>query len=225
MRRFLTKNMVVTAVLSLGFLFSATQLAHAGCGCKLKGLFGKFKNKGCCGSKYYSQGGCCGGASYGGVYGYHGGWGHSPRASFRGGYGFASAGVMGMPRGLPMPQRAGMRRPLSPVTPPPGTVGYTYRRPSRPIPLEKHPRIAMLEVRIDGEAEVTVDHLVDSDVEGFEGNDGLWHFETKKPLTPGLPRIVAIKAKRIVNGAVVNDVRYVRLIPGRIVDIEFGESR
>ncbi len=215
MRRFLTKNMVVTAVVSLGFLFSAPQLADAGCGCKLKGMFSKFKSKGCCsskgccGSKYYSQSGCCGGSNYAGVYGYHGGWGRASRMGFGGGSGYAPAVV---------------RRPLPPVPPPPGTVGYTYRRTSRPVPLEKHPRVAMLEVRINGGAEVTVDRLIDSEIEGYEGNDGLWHFETKKPLTPGLPRIVAVKAKRTVGGAIVNDVLYVRLIPGRVVDIEFSEK-
>jgi hypothetical protein len=35
---------------------------------------------------------------------------------------------------------------------------------------------------------------------------------------------VAVKAKRIVGGAIVNDVLYVRLIPGRVVDIEFSEK-
>jgi hypothetical protein len=110
---------------------------------------------------------------------------------------------------VPLPQ-------LRPILPPPGTLGVTYKRPSRPVPDEKHPRVGMLDVQAPAMAEVSVAGL-----DGFCGDDGLWHFESPQPLLPGIPHVYDVRALVERDGELVEDVRTVRLIPGRIVNLAY----
>jgi hypothetical protein len=107
---------------------------------------------------------------------------------------------------------------LSPVTPPPGTLGITYKRPSRLIPEKKHPRVGMLDVKgVPFDAVVSVRGL-----NGYRDIEGVWRFEPNLPLIPGIPHIYTVKIKTgDASGLLHADVRKVRLIPGRIVEIVY----
>ncbi len=129
-----------------------------------------------------------------------------------------------VPLGQP-PYHGGPAMPFvdpGPASPPPGTLGRTYELPTRLAPSDKHPRTAMLNVRVTAE-DVIVSHTnefrEEDDVKGFqdEADPTLWHFETK-PLLPGIPHVYKVEA---VNGGVTTDVRYVRLLRGRIIDLTF----
>lgn len=139
---------------------------------------------------------------------------------------------------------------LPPVSPPPGTIGMTYQRPSRPIPAEEHPRVGMLEIHVAPELtadpdarlrpKITVqDWRVNfKELEGYYGDDQLYHFESE-PLIPGVPHIYHVKLDLIrietsverkwgrlierEQEVVVRTVGYrtVRLIPGRIIELEW----
>lgn len=114
-------------------------------------------------------------------------------------------------------------------TPPPGTLGRTYSLPARPVPADKHPRVGMLEVKVSGTVEVfvgdTFEFRESDDVDGYqdERDPALWHFETK-PLTPGQPHVYRIETRHPGTeehrGDVI-EVRYVRLVPGRVLMINF----
>ncbi len=109
-----------------------------------------------------------------------------------------------------------------PVSPPPGTLGRTYSLPSRLVPADKHPRVAMLEVCSSAEEVIvsdTKEFREEDDIRGFqdEKDSTLWHFETK-PLHPGLPHVYKVE---LINGGVTTDVRYVRLLRGRIIELAF----
>ncbi|HID20848.1 MAG TPA: hypothetical protein EYP14_00395 [Planctomycetaceae bacterium] len=97
------------------------------------------------------------------------------------------------------------------VRPLPGTLGLTYRQPSRPVPWDKHPRTGMVEVTIldetrerlakeypDAELKVTVSDIRNffKPLDGYLGKDGLWHFESD-PLYPGIPHIYDVKFEMI----------------------------
>ena len=58
-------------------------------------------------------------------------------------------------------------------------------------------------------------------LEGHCGIDGVWHFKTMRPLMPGVPHIYNVRFTVLKKGVLVNDVRVVRLIPGRIVDLSY----
>lgn len=111
---------------------------------------------------------------------------------------------------------------LAPVGPPPGTLTMTYRRPSRLIPEDKHPRAGMLDIgNVPAGAEVTVKNM-----KGYRGKDCAWHFESERPLLPGIPHIYRVHVRTCRVGAEqkkvsFDDVRTVRLIPGRIVDLRY----
>jgi hypothetical protein len=128
------------------------------------------------------------------------------------------AGAAGMYGGL-----AAIPQPPADVGPPPGTLGRTYYLPARPVSASKHPRVAMLEVCAPGVEELV---LVDTNefreedyVDGYRDlqDPNLWRFETD-PLIPGLPHIYRLEARC---GGVTTDVRYVRLIRGRVLETRF----
>lgn len=112
---------------------------------------------------------------------------------------------------------------VSDVGPPPGTLGRTYQLKSRPVPAEKHPRVAMLDIRVPGADEVLLVDLNDfreeDYVDGFqdEKDKSLWRFETK-PLYNGLPHIYRVESRK---GGKTVDVRYVRLVWGRLLEADF----
>jgi hypothetical protein len=121
------------------------------------------------------------------------------------------------------PMVAGVTPASATVTPPPGTLGTTYHRQSWPIPADRHPRVAMLDVRAPaGATNVrvfnTYEYREEDEVAGFQDVDDpcIWHFETD-PLIPGIPHVYRIEAD--VNGQC--DARWVRLIRGRRVVLEF----
>lgn len=120
-----------------------------------------------------------------------------------------------LPIAPPVPVTPGANR--FDVVPPPGTLSQTYRRRSSLIPDDKHPRVAAVEVYLPEDVDVSARGLKSS----WTGK--VWRLESKEPLLPGLPHIYAIKAeKRNAEGEVIStDVRWVRLIMGRVVDLEF----
>ena len=110
------------------------------------------------------------------------------------------------------------------IAPPPGTLGQTYQRSSRPVPADKHPRAGMLDVRAPGATDVVVydveNFRSEDRVDGFRNQDdaAMWHFESR-PLIPGLPHIYRVVVRR---GPGSNfEEKYVRLIMGRVVSVEF----
>ncbi len=102
--------------------------------------------------------------------------------------------------------------------PPPGTLGQTYARPSALIPRDEHPRTARIE--IEGVRAKYVDVVGLVEFEGFRDRDGVWHFKSKRPLTPGVPHIYEVIAYDGDPG-VGDDSRVVRMIPGRIVTLSY----
>lgn len=106
--------------------------------------------------------------------------------------------------------------PGGPGGPPPGTVGTTYRRATRPVPVDKHPRLGMLTVSAQNATAMAVEGM-----KGFKDEDGYWHFETKEPLIPGIPHIYHVKARMGEGDGAPIEFRTVRLIPGRIIDLDW----
>ena len=106
--------------------------------------------------------------------------------------------------------------------PPPGSLGRTYQLRSWSIPADRHPRVAMRDLRIPGASDVRVfndyEYRNEDEVDGFHDLDdsSMWHFETKE-LTPGVPHIYRVEAT--INGA--KDVRDVRWIRGRRLEYDF----
>jgi len=103
------------------------------------------------------------------------------------------------------------------MAPPPGTLGRTYQQRSRIFDDEKHPRMGAVDVYLPEELDVTARGMKSV----WTGK--LWRLELKDPLLPGVPHIYAIKAeKKSKEGEVLStEVRWIRLIPGRVVDLHF----
>jgi len=128
----------------------------------------------------------------------------------------------------PRPARAQL--PIGPsrltTAPPNGTIGRTYYLPSRDIPAEKHPRVAMLDVIAPNATSVRLVnvyvHREEDDVDGFESEylNGLWRFETL-PLIPGNPHIYKVIFRFSDEPLARESVRYVRLVPGRILELTY----
>jgi hypothetical protein len=110
------------------------------------------------------------------------------------------------------------------IAPPPGTLGQTYQRSSRPVPADKHPRAGMLDVSAPGAIDVAVydteNYRLEDRIDGFrdQDNHNVWHFE-EKTMIPGLPHIYRVVARKTRDGQF--EERYVRLIMGRVVSVEF----
>lgn len=103
------------------------------------------------------------------------------------------------------------------VPPPPGTIGQTYSRPSHPIPVDEHPRTAMLAIRDNGvESNLSVQNMG-----GFRMKNQIWLFESNQPLAPGVSSIVRVEARKEEADVQAYKVKFVRLIPGRIVYLDF----
>ncbi|MDA0587193.1 MAG: hypothetical protein O2820_05455 [Planctomycetota bacterium] len=133
--------------------------------------------------------------------------------------------------------------------PPPGTLGRTYMRPVRMVPWDKHPRTGMVDVEVldtltqglahDVKIKVTTEDMYGNyePLEGFRGENGVWHFESDHPLLPTVPHIYNVRVE-VIREVTVSEVRYgrtfyrviekslgklasrrIRLIPGRIVDL------
>ena len=113
--------------------------------------------------------------------------------------------------------------PMTPdVAPPPGTLGQTYQRPMRPIPVDKHPRISIVDVRAPGATSVkvygTYEYRTKDGFTGFQDrkDPSVWRLESD-PLIPGQSHIYRVVAKY---GDSAQE-RYIRLVPGRIVTLDF----
>lgn len=85
----------------------------------------------------------------------------------------------------------------------------------------------MVDVFVPGATEVIVHDIremrVEPTLEGFQDakDPNLWHFEST-PLYPGLPHIYRVRATfRNPDGTETQDVRYLRLIMGRVVELRF----
>ncbi|MCC7422948.1 MAG: hypothetical protein IT428_21955 [Planctomycetaceae bacterium] len=128
---------------------------------------------------------------------------HGPTAPGFGGLGYGGH-AFGGPVGGPA------------VGPPPGTVGTTYRRPSRPVGSDKHPRAGIVDVSVEGAYDMGAEGM-----KSFRAKDGIWRLETKEPLIPGLPHIYHIRAVLGDGDDAPVEYRTVRLIPGRIVELQW----
>ena len=100
---------------------------------------------------------------------------------------------------------------------PPGTLGETYTRVSYPVPLDKHPRTGMLAVKDNGK----VPYMTVAVMGGLKMKNGIWLFESTRPLDPGVCQIVRVEARETPQDISPYATRFVRLIPGRIVFLEF----
>lgn len=105
--------------------------------------------------------------------------------------------------------------PLSPM--PRGTIGQTYSRPSHPVPDDEHPRTAMLAIRDNG----TVPWLSVQNMGGIKMKSGVWLFESNRPLDVGASQIVRVEARHNDKDIEPFQTKFVRLIPGRIVYLDF----
>ena len=101
--------------------------------------------------------------------------------------------------------------------PPPGTLGKTYTRVSHLIPKEEHPRSAMLAVR-DRRA---IKFMRVQRMGGFRMKNGIWLFEAERPLFPGQDHVVRVEAWHEKADIQPYNVKCVRLIPGRLVYLDF----
>lgn len=101
-----------------------------------------------------------------------------------------------------------------------GTLGFTYLRVSHPVPEEKHPRLGMLAIRT-GDSEETI---AIRGMSGIRLKSGVWLFESNRPLDPGVSHIVRVEAKEHPLDMDAVATRFVRLIPGRIVYLSFGDT-
>jgi hypothetical protein len=118
-----------------------------------------------------------------------------------------------LPPVLPKPTLTEMNR--WGIMPPPGTLGRTYKIRSALIPDEDHPRKGVVVVRLPEEADISGRGLKVK----WTGEE--WRLETAQPLVPGVPHIYAIRAKWDTPEGRVEQTRWVRLIMGRVVDLEF----
>ena len=100
---------------------------------------------------------------------------------------------------------------------PPGTLGQTYTRVSHAVPLDKHPRTGMLAVKDNGK----VPYLTVGIMGGVKMKNGIWLFESTRPLDPGACQIVRVEARETPQDVEPYATRFVRLIPGRIVYLDF----
>jgi hypothetical protein len=132
---------------------------------------------------------------------------------------------VGAPGAMGLPVSA---RPVANL--PPGTLGQTYVRPSAPVPAVKHPRAGLIDVRATGATSVSVQwthpYRLTDELDGFvDAKDkDVFHFEEKQML-PGVPYIVRIEARYGTEDNPRYEERYARLIMGRVVSIDFDESR
>jgi hypothetical protein len=103
------------------------------------------------------------------------------------------------------------------VMPPPGTLGRTYQQRSTLNDQLDHPRTGHVDVFLPEDVDVTARGMKSK----WLGDR--WRLQTTEPLVPGVPHIYAIKAeRRSPSGHVTStDVRWVRLIMGRVVDLRF----
>lgn len=111
---------------------------------------------------------------------------------------------------VPTPSHVGTDR--FGFAPPPGTLGQTYKRRSRLIEDNKHPRVGAVEVHLPEEVDVSAQGLK------TKWTGKVWRLESD-PLLPGVPHIYEIKASWGEGSQ--PQIRTVRLIMGRIVDLEF----
>ena len=103
--------------------------------------------------------------------------------------------------------------------PPRGTLGLTYSRITHPVPDDKHPRLGMLAIRdMKRHPVVTV-----RDMGGLRLQSGIWLFESSRPLDPGASHIVRVEARSQMTDIAPYTTRFVRLIPGRIVYLDFSD--
>ncbi len=100
------------------------------------------------------------------------------------------------------------------IAPPAGTLGQTYQRRSRLIDDEKHPRMASVEVHLSENYDVSAKGLK------AKWTGTVWHLSNES-LLPGIPHIYEVKAEWGPEGAKQTQIRSVRLIMNRVVDLEF----
>ncbi len=99
--------------------------------------------------------------------------------------------------------------------PPAGTLGRTYQRRSALISDEEHPRMGVVLVHLPEHADVSARGLK------VKWTGDVWRMETEYALLPGIPHIYAVKAEWDTPAGKMTQVRWVRLIMGREVDLEF----
>ena len=105
---------------------------------------------------------------------------------------------------------------LPKTSPPPGSLGYTYKKRSRLVPKDKHPRLGMVEIKgIAHGCQVNIDGM-----KGYISESGTWMFESERPLLPHRKHIYRIEVKQSIDQQ-KPDVRVIRLIPGRVVDYQY----
>jgi hypothetical protein len=100
------------------------------------------------------------------------------------------------------------------VAPPPGTLGHTYHRRSKVNDDKKHPRVGIVEVHLSENYDVSAKGLKSK----WTGK--VWELESD-PLLPGVPHIFEVVAEWGPEGNRRKEVRTIRLIMGRAVDLEF----
>lgn len=101
------------------------------------------------------------------------------------------------------------------MTPPPGTLGRTYLRRTTLIDDDMHPRVGVVMVKLPEQANVSGRGLKVK----WTGTE--WRLESVEPLVPGISHVYAVKAEWDTPSGKVQQTRWVRLVMGRAVDLEF----
>lgn len=101
---------------------------------------------------------------------------------------------------------------------PRGTLGWTYKYPTRHMSRKKHPRMASLEVNHVplGMKVMVVDEGGDKVMSGDVDPDGVWRFSSGKPMMPGLRHVYYV----VIYDQTRRFVKQVRLVPDKIISLD-----
>lgn len=104
---------------------------------------------------------------------------------------------------------------------PRGSLGWTYKYPTRHMSRKLHPRVSQLEVNNVplGMEVFVVDEGGDKVMAGHRSQDGVWRFKASQPLMPGIRHIYYVIIQD-EGGAGRRFVKQVRLVPDKITNLD-----
>ncbi len=104
---------------------------------------------------------------------------------------------------------------------PRGTLGWTYRYPTRHMSRKLHPRASQLQINNVpiGMQVFVVDEGGDKVMSGHRSADGVWRFKANQPLMPGIRHIYYVIIQD-EGGAGRRFVKQVRLVPDKITNLD-----
>ncbi|MDA1016999.1 MAG: hypothetical protein O3A00_21395 [Planctomycetota bacterium] len=118
----------------------------------------------------------------------------------------------------PLPFPVHMVPRVGEVGAPRGTLGWTYKYPTRHMSRKLHPRMAALEVNHVplGMKVMVVDEGGDKVMSGHADPDGVWRFSSTKPMMPGLRHVYYV----VIHDETRRFIKQVRLVPDKITSLD-----